>query len=147
MRPEQQPDWRSKESYAYTMNLTRLGWAWEFLRRNPDFQADYRKAPQQCARALQGDLRRWGVLRADDPHRNALEARVFWDPSVCSHVLPLAAGHRVSNARGDRLPMEWRRRGVRRHGNERSRVAPDAGGCVGSGARGIASGVPSLDRS
>lgn len=29
--------------YAYCATLTRDQWAWEFLRRNPDYQADYRQ--------------------------------------------------------------------------------------------------------
>jgi hypothetical protein len=31
------PDWRNPEDYAYCENLTLYGWAWEFLRRNPDY--------------------------------------------------------------------------------------------------------------
>ncbi|WP_353682934.1 DUF6499 domain-containing protein [Mesorhizobium sp.] len=32
------PDWRDKNSYDYTAHLTRRGWAWEFLRRDPAFR-------------------------------------------------------------------------------------------------------------
>lgn len=93
MRTERQPDWRSKESYAYTVNLTRLGWAREFLRRNPQFQADFMQSSKVGYGGPRDDLRRWGVLRADTPSKNALEAKVFWDPNACSHVLPLVAAH------------------------------------------------------
>lgn len=31
------------DAYAYCATLTRDQWAWEFLRRNPDYQADYRQ--------------------------------------------------------------------------------------------------------
>ena len=31
------------DDYAYCTALTRDQWAWEFLRRNPDYQADYRR--------------------------------------------------------------------------------------------------------
>ena len=31
------------DPYAYCATLTRDQWAWEFLRRNPDYQADYRQ--------------------------------------------------------------------------------------------------------
>ncbi len=34
------PDWRNERSYDYTARLTRHGWAWEFLRRNNEFQRD-----------------------------------------------------------------------------------------------------------
>ncbi len=33
------PDWRDASSYAYTQALSSEGWAWEFLRRNPDYRA------------------------------------------------------------------------------------------------------------
>tara|TARA_B100000315_G_scaffold247817_1_gene277047 strand:- start:722 stop:1528 length:807 start_codon:yes stop_codon:yes gene_type:complete len=34
-------DWRKKEDYAYTDDLDKQGWAWEFLRRNPEYRKDY----------------------------------------------------------------------------------------------------------
>jgi hypothetical protein len=36
-------DWRPPDDYAYCAPLTRDQWAWEFLRRNPDYQSDYRR--------------------------------------------------------------------------------------------------------
>ena len=103
MWSEQQPDWRNKESYAYTVNLTRLGWAWEFLRRNPRFQADVRQELPAGDGGRRNDLRRWGVLRADTPSKNAHDAKVFWDPNACSHVLPLLAAHSAVPVSRDRL--------------------------------------------
>lgn len=35
------PDWRKPKDYAYCDALTPAGWAFEFLRRNPAYQADY----------------------------------------------------------------------------------------------------------
>lgn len=29
-------------AYEYARTLLKTGWAWEFLRRNPDYQRDYR---------------------------------------------------------------------------------------------------------
>lgn len=37
------PDWKNPEDYAYTESLTPTGWAFEFLRRNPKYQADFEK--------------------------------------------------------------------------------------------------------
>lgn len=34
-------DWRSSADYAACADLSRDQWAWEFLRRNPRYQADY----------------------------------------------------------------------------------------------------------
>lgn len=33
----------SADAYAYCADLTRDQWAWEFLRRNPDYRTDYRR--------------------------------------------------------------------------------------------------------
>jgi Proteobacterial transcriptional regulator-like domain len=35
------PDWKNPEDFVYTMHLSRDQWAWEFLRRNPDYRSDY----------------------------------------------------------------------------------------------------------
>lgn len=36
-------DWQPPHDYAYCARLSRDQWAWEFLRRNPDYQSDYRR--------------------------------------------------------------------------------------------------------
>ncbi|WP_443136869.1 transcriptional regulator domain-containing protein [Mesorhizobium sp. ORS 3428] len=68
------PDWQDTSTYDYTAQLTARGWAWEFLRRNPDFQNDL--APivhrARCTQTDSGDstirlpksvdLSRWGLL-------------------------------------------------------------------------------------
>ncbi|MEN8175455.1 MAG: DUF6499 domain-containing protein [Pseudomonadota bacterium] len=35
------PDWRIAQAYAYTAGLDGAGWAWEFLRRNTVYQAEW----------------------------------------------------------------------------------------------------------
>lgn len=50
------------DAYAYCATLTRDQWAWEFLRRNPDYQRDYRAF-----------ITIWRALEADygaPPHRD-----------------------------------------------------------------------------
>jgi len=50
------------DAYAYCAGLTRDQWAWEFLRRNPDYQADYGQF-----------IALWQALEADygaPPHRD-----------------------------------------------------------------------------
>ena len=42
-------DWREIDDYNYTKNLGREGWAWEFLRRNPDYIDDYKTYRQTYA--------------------------------------------------------------------------------------------------
>ncbi len=41
------PNWKTKTDYAYTQSLKKEQWAWEFLRRNPDYQSDYQWFIQQ----------------------------------------------------------------------------------------------------
>lgn len=35
------PDWRSQQTERVLNTLERQGFAWEFLRRNPDYRTDY----------------------------------------------------------------------------------------------------------
>ena len=41
-------------SYSYTRSLNKEQWAWEFLRRNPEYRRDY-TAFLRCWRALERD--------------------------------------------------------------------------------------------
>jgi len=34
-------DWHNPEEYAFTHNLSSAQWAWEFLRRNSDYQEEW----------------------------------------------------------------------------------------------------------
>ncbi|TGS43728.1 MULTISPECIES: DUF6499 domain-containing protein [unclassified Mesorhizobium] len=68
------PDWQDEEGYAYCAQLTSLGWAWEFLRRNPLFLRDLALAshstePSRSPAAtvislatLAIDLSSWGLI-------------------------------------------------------------------------------------
>ena len=115
MRAGLQVNWRNKASYAYAEKLTGLGWAWEFLRRNPRFREEC--AQSQTRPAASGKAPRaifppskWGVLRTDSLDHTAAEANVFWDPTVCQYVLPVlsatpaipASPHHVLLCEGDR---------------------------------------------
>ncbi len=102
MRAALQVNWRNKASYAYAAKLTGLGWAWEFLRRNPRFREECAQSETRFAaggkvpRAI-FPPRKWGVLRADSLDQTAALANVFWDPAVCRHVLPvLSATHAIT---------------------------------------------------
>ena len=37
-------DWRNHKDYEFTKLLTSEGWAWEFLRRNPECKKEWEKA-------------------------------------------------------------------------------------------------------
>lgn len=83
-------DWRSPESYAYMTNLMPREVAWEFLRRNPIYRAEYEKS-----RRLEGDeadkfAHRWGLRFGVDPEIIAGEASLFWLHAECASVIMLA---------------------------------------------------------
>lgn len=51
-------DWRSEERYAGLRELSAPALAWEFLRRNDDYQADFKRITAEVASG--------GTGRADD---------------------------------------------------------------------------------
>jgi hypothetical protein len=58
------PDWRNAAAYAYLQQLNRAELAWEFLRRNPNYNRDFRAAARRTSD--QADFperltRRWGL--------------------------------------------------------------------------------------
>ena len=71
---------------SWLKNLTRRGWAWEFLRRLPA----YRDAFAQYG-AVAADAQRWGLLRYEEPTLDARGAAIFWRLEDCPSVLPLSA--------------------------------------------------------
>lgn len=76
-------------------------WAWEFLRRNPDYRADWRASVPRhlpCVTLNDGTqllrLRRrypraeqWGLYAFADPFQPARKAPVFWSPSATRRVI------------------------------------------------------------
>ncbi len=92
---------RRKEDYAYTRELDRPGWAWEFLRRNEEFRRDCRmnragqpKAIQHVSGAALYRPRRrflaaeaWGLELFADPNKTALEVDVFWFSNLKSNTV------------------------------------------------------------
>jgi hypothetical protein len=75
------PDWRCVEDYAFTEGLSRELWAWEFLRRNPEYRRDWQAfwATWQELEADYGsppnrDFQRWKKdLRAYAPDDACIE--------------------------------------------------------------------------
>jgi hypothetical protein len=60
-------DWRSPGHYEHLLSLDAPGFAWEYLRRNPDFAREHamlqRTSRRHClnANALEAFSQRWGV--------------------------------------------------------------------------------------
>ncbi|WP_417462988.1 transcriptional regulator domain-containing protein [Kordiimonas sp.] len=96
------PDWRDDQAYACTVRLTRREWAWEFLRRNSEFQRDLKVALDHAVVQKEGaaitivnsslDLTKWGVMFRDVGERGR-----------CRLLVPAALSIRSSGAGGGRI--------------------------------------------
>lgn len=98
----EQTDWRLTARYLYTLSLGGPCWAWEWLRRNEDYQADWRRdqralrrrrrMPQAASRrSLKDRGRRWGLMFLEDPDLSARDAMVFWRADFLASVLRAGA--------------------------------------------------------
>jgi hypothetical protein len=56
-------DWRSEEAYANFKNAESMDIAWEWLRRDADYQSDYRRleGAQQLSSATETFRQQWGL--------------------------------------------------------------------------------------
>lgn len=111
-----EPDWRRSETYDYTRSLPRRGWAWEFLRRNPDYRREWMPPPDKATIEAIRPALTVQTLRAtehDRPQRGLL-FRQFTE-SQCDRILasgalpPCAPGNgrfrRLAGRRGRVLPI------------------------------------------
>ena len=72
------PRWDKDADYAYLEGITLHGWAWEFLRRNPHYRADFTRG---------SDPSPWGLFRPCDPDRSYREVFPFWMASALPVLL------------------------------------------------------------
>ena len=86
-----QPDtsqWRVKESYDYLERLPPEGLAWEFLRRNTNYQRDYNlRKSERGSRGSSDIANRWGLQFLSDPREGASHKPVCWSPKLDSAIL------------------------------------------------------------
>lgn len=95
-------DWSLKRSYDYTVQLIRRDWAWEWLRRNPEFQMAWWQSRDAFeitfsdsaltiihARDNTSKLEHWGCLFTDAPDIDAHTTNVFWYPEYAPAILPM----------------------------------------------------------
>jgi hypothetical protein len=131
--------WRNAANYHFVEALPAAGCAWEFLRRNPDYQKAWRAyclkadalSEENAAAAV------WGLVRFESPERAARSANVFWTPASLPSVIPLislppelAAPHRKRNtvSLGPALAKDGPARLVRRRGTQfRLHILDDPG--------------------
>jgi hypothetical protein len=110
--------WWEAARYVDTRDFIDENWAWELLRRDPDYRAAWRThvsggghAPSAItdnvsltySAAASSELKHWGLLTFEDPTLTAPEARVFWSPDACSTVLPV---HAFAGAEGGSIALD-----------------------------------------
>jgi hypothetical protein len=64
-------DWRPLAAYVYILHLDGPSLAWEYLRRNPHYQADWHNHEAHSAS-------RWGLTGLENPTRDARHAEPAW---------------------------------------------------------------------
>lgn len=76
--------WRSADLYEYVEGLTPSELAWEFLRRNPDYQSSYQQlvaAGQISPEAASAFARHWGLHFRGRPACQRSVTTDFLDPT------------------------------------------------------------------
>lgn len=69
------PDWKDINTYSFTKDLDRAGWAWEFLRRNQTYRADWERYKREGWDSWGTDPQafysyiadKYGVIKLQDP--------------------------------------------------------------------------------
>lgn len=71
--------WEAAAAYFKSYPLPRPGWAWEFIRRHPDYQAAYEAAGASTRQRKEPDrAAEWGLMLLENPAHHARDALVFW---------------------------------------------------------------------
>ena len=60
--PPAWPDWRDEEQYRHMLDLDRAGWAWEWVRRSPDYAENLRDEQPTDSRRQTSDRRRTDIV-------------------------------------------------------------------------------------
>lgn len=82
-------DWKEAGAYAPLLDADRPIFAWEWLRRDPDYRAAAAFGAEDGAGAPAAAL--WGLHRFEDPGRGASEARPLWRARDHPYVLKAKA--------------------------------------------------------
>jgi hypothetical protein len=87
--PHAAPDWRVAQDYAWLETVPREAYAWEWLRRQPDYREAAMAALESStsgAPAMHLALR-WNLHAFEDPRLSAIEARPMWTRKAYPSVL------------------------------------------------------------
>ncbi len=107
------PDWRNAKAYEGVASLMPREIAWEFLRRNPAYRADFKKSRHMSGDAAEKISQRWGLRFIVDPKVPANDAGVFWRHDECTSVLVLSSARPTPKTRAFSLSdlpgfFKWR---------------------------------------
>jgi hypothetical protein len=99
--------WSDPDKYAYVNSLPASGCAWEFLRRNPDYQRAWRAINSEPHRSdgESAGAAAWGLVRFEAPERDARSANVFWHRTVSREVLPVISSRAAHAGHAERIPL------------------------------------------
>lgn len=80
--------WHPMAAYLYVLHLDGPALAWEYLRRNSEYQRDWLSPRDASAEVLACP---WGLRLMEDPTRDAREAQPEWlpDPDGLVHLCPI----------------------------------------------------------
>ncbi len=110
------------KSYNYLAGLSRRGWAWEHLRRDPDFKrAAYCRQhgsvhiEQWCHNIHTLDLLKpqpeaesWGLMFFPNPDQSAVEADVFWSEEIYPNHIRINVSPRLEGETDEIFEMSAR---------------------------------------
>lgn len=98
-------------SYEWMWKLPNLGWAWELLRRDEDYRAEYSAYRDGGAedRSVGTKSVSGCLLRPVDPEQDARFADVFWHKDICATVLPVESVPVHSKGSLQHLPLDGMR--------------------------------------
>ena len=101
------PDWSNGAAYAPLLQVERAGFAWEWLRRQADYEAAARRALDGCEKCQHLEDKRalaWNLHAFEDPDLAAPEARPVW--SAAAHPWVVEATAQSWNADEDVLDLQ-----------------------------------------
>ena len=83
------PDWKQEKDYAYLLDATPRQWAWEFLRRNTEYQSDlqaYLSVPEKYRNGSpRGDMTlEYFVCIPPSQQGETFELRILVIPITCT---------------------------------------------------------------
>lgn len=97
-------DWQNAETYQWMNTLPRIAWAWEMMRRNPEYKNLVAEVGLSAPVPQQRDF--WPLIIFEDPALDARSAAVFWREDICSEVLPVAVSAQFQSCTIPRLSLE-----------------------------------------